>query len=57
MIDAWSGLVPFLKVTLMVSRPLLALLDCMYSMSSTPLIACSSGEATVSAITSAEAPG
>ncbi|MNS63062.1 hypothetical protein D3C72_961470 [compost metagenome] len=54
---ALSGSVPSLKVTVSVSRP--SLLDCddMYSMSSTPLICSSSGEATVSAITLGLAPG
>jgi hypothetical protein len=42
---------------LIISWPSPELTDCMYSMFSTPLISCSSGAATVSAIVSAVAPG
>jgi len=46
-----------LKVTVIVSAPSPVDSDEMYSMSSTPFTSCSIGVATVSAITSAEAPG
>lgn len=38
-------------------RPSVDIWDCMYIMPSTPLTACSSGDATVSAITCGLAPG
>jgi hypothetical protein len=49
--------VPILKITVMVIWSLLVDWLVMYSMFSTPLMACSSGVATVRAIVSAEAPG
>jgi hypothetical protein len=52
-----SGSEPIAKVMLIISCPSPELTDCMYSMFSTPLISCSSGAATVSAIVSAVAPG
>ena len=54
---ARSGSVPIAKVMVMPSAPLPALAERRYSMSSTPLMACSSGAATVSATVSALAPG
>ena len=54
---AESALVPVLKVTVSCMEPLESEVDDMYSMSSTPLIACSSGAATVSATTAGLAPG
>ncbi len=54
---AMSTLVPFLNVTVIVMRPSLVDEEDMYSMSVMPLICCSSGAATVSAISSAVAPG
>ena len=54
---AWSMSTPGLKVTLTVSWPSPVDCDEMYSMSSTPFTSCSIGVATVSAITSADAPG
>ncbi len=54
---ARSGLVPTAKVTVICSTPLDELVERMYSMPSTPLSDCSSGVATVSAMTSALAPG
>ncbi len=57
--STWAALgsVPSLKVTVMLTWP--SAVDCedMYSMFSTPLICSSIGSATVSASTSAEAPG
>ena len=54
---ALSGSVPSLNVTVSVIRPSVVAWLPMYSMSSTPLIASSSGVATVSAITFGLAPG
>jgi len=54
---ARSGSVPIANVMVMASEPLPALAERTYSMLSTPLIACSSGAATVSATVSALAPG
>src|SRR6185436_16877387 len=50
------GFVSTSKVTVSVIVPSLALVDCMYSMSSTPLICCSSGVATDCSIVCASAP-
>src|ERR1041384_7642549 len=50
------GLVSTSKVTVSVIVPSLALVDCMYSMSSAPLICCSSGVATDCSIVTASAP-
>src|ERR1051325_9484345 len=50
------GLVSTAKVTVSVIVPSLALVDCMYSKSSTPLICCSSGVATDCSIVCASAP-
>src|SRR6185436_18135622 len=50
------GFVSTSKVTVSVIVPSLALVDCMYSMSSTPLICCSSGVATDCSIVTASAP-
>ena len=52
-----SRSVPVSKYTEIDRRPSLDAFDCMYSMFSTPLIACSSGTATVSSTTCALAPG
>ena len=52
-----SALVPWAKVTVSTMRPSVADCDDMYIMPSTPVIACSSGAATVSAITWGLAPG
>src|SRR5690606_26678217 len=54
---ALSGSTPSLKCTVTARLPSLLACDCMYSMSSTPLIDSSSGEATVAAITLGLAPG
>lgn len=54
---AWSGSVPGLKVTVTTSTPSEPATDFMYIMSSTPLMASSSGVATVSAMTLGLAPG
>ncbi len=54
---ASSGSVPGLKVTVIASTPSEPATDLMYIMSSTPLIASSSGVATVSAMTFGLAPG
>ena len=54
---AVSRLVPSLNTTLIVTAPFAVDDDVIYSMFSTPLISCSSGAATVSASTSADAPG
>jgi hypothetical protein len=45
------------KVTVSVSEPSMVEVEDMYSMSSTPTIACSRGAATVSAMTFGLAPG
>ncbi|MNT93045.1 hypothetical protein D3C72_2344280 [compost metagenome] len=52
-----SAFVPCAKVTVKVMRPSVADCDDMYCMLSTPVMACSSGAATVSAITLGLAPG
>ena len=57
LIAARSGSVPIANVTVWFSAPLLALAERRYSMPSTPLIAWSSGAATVCATVSALAPG
>ena len=57
LIAARSGSVPTANVTVIDRKPLPALAERRYSMPSTPLICCSSGAATVSAIVSAVAPG
>jgi len=49
--------VPSAKVIVSVMTPSVVHCDSMYSMSSTPLISCSIGVATVRATTSGEAPG
>jgi hypothetical protein len=54
---ALSRSVPSLKVTVMLSWPFEVAWLYMYSMSSTPLISCSIGVATVSDTVCAEAPG
>ncbi len=54
---ALSRSVPSLKVMVMVSWPFEVAWLYMYSMSSTPLICCSMGAATVSEMVCAEAPG
>ena len=54
---AMSGLVPTANVMAIDSVPVDELFERMYSMCSTPFSACSSGAATVSAMTSALAPG
>ena len=54
---AMSTLMPVLNVTEIVMRPSPVDEDDMYSMPVMPLICCSSGAATVSAISSAVAPG
>ncbi len=54
---ALSRSVPSLKVTVMVSCPFEVAWLYRYSMSSTPLISCSIGAATVSDTVWAEAPG
>ena len=54
---AMSTFVSFLNVTVIVMRPSLVDEEDMYSMLVMPLICCSSGAATVSAISSAVAPG
>src|SRR3954470_16388329 len=54
---ALSTSVPSLNVTVSVITPSLVACENWYSMSSTPVIACSSGPATVSAITFGFAPG
>ena len=54
---ALSRSAPRRKVTVMVRWPSPVAWDDMYSMSSTPLICCSIGVATVSDRVSAEAPG
>jgi hypothetical protein len=56
-ICAMSGSVPCLKAMVSTIWPSTAIWELMYSMPSTPLITCSSGAATVSAITSGLAPG
>ncbi|MNU78649.1 hypothetical protein D3C71_682450 [compost metagenome] len=56
-ICAMSAFVPCAKVTVRIIRPSVADCEDMYSMPSTPVIACSSGAATVSAITLGLAPG
>src|SRR5579872_4560968 len=48
---------PILKVTVRLSEPSMVEVEDMYSMSSTPTMACSSGAATVSAMTLGLAPG
>src|SRR5437762_562639 len=57
--STWAMLtsVPILKVTVRVYEPSLVDCDDMYIMFSTPLTCCSMGAATVSATTSALAPG
>jgi len=54
---ALSTSVPSLKVTVSVITPSLVACENWYSMPSTPVIACSSGPATVSAMTCGFAPG
>ena len=54
---ALSTSVPSLKVTVSVITPSEVACEYWYSMSSTPVIACSSGEATVSAMVFGFAPG
>ena len=54
---ALSRSVPSLKVTVILAWPSLVEMLLMYSMSSTPLISCSIGVATVSATICAVAPG
>jgi hypothetical protein len=54
---AWSTSVPMSNVTWISTMPLDDELLAMYSMRSTPLIAFSSGAATVCASVSADAPG
>src|SRR6185369_6894216 len=54
---AVSALVPLLNVTVRVIEPVDEDCEDMYSMFSTPVIACSSGAATVSATTAGLAPG
>ncbi|MNS84156.1 hypothetical protein D3C72_1179700 [compost metagenome] len=54
---AMSGFVPSAKVTVRIIRPSVADCEDMYIMPSTPVIACSKGAATVSAITFGLAPG
>ena len=54
---ALSRSVPSANVTVSVTTPSLVDCDDVYSMSSTPLMACSSGDATVSAMTCGFAPG
>src|SRR5471032_2675953 len=56
-VSACETLVPILKVTVSIRLPSAVDCDDMYSMLSTPLICCSSGVATVSAITLGLAPG
>ncbi len=56
-ICAMSGSVPCLNAMVSTMRPSVAIWEFMYSMPSTPLITCSSGAATVSAMTSGLAPG
>ena len=50
-ICAMSALVPWAKVAVRIMRPSVADCDVIYSMPSTPVITCSRGAATVSAIT------
>ena len=57
LIAARSGSVPIAKVTVIANAPLPALAERKYSMPSTPLMAWSSGAATVCATVSALAPG
>ncbi len=52
-----SGSVPCLNAMVSTIWPSVAICEFMYSMPSTPLITCSSGAATVSAITCGLAPG
>jgi len=54
---ALSMSVPMLNVTWICTMPFADEVEFMYSMSSTPLIAFSSGAATVDSSTGAEAPG
>ena len=54
---AWSRSVPRAKVTVSVRLPSAVDWESMYSMPSTPVISCSSGVATVLAMTSGLAPG
>ena len=54
---AWSRSVPSSKVMVSVMVPSADDWEYMYNMFSTPLTSCSMGVATVSAITSALAPG
>ena len=54
---AWSTSVPISKVTSICTSPFDDEFEFMYSMPSTPLMAFSSGAATVCSSTSAEAPG
>src|SRR5471030_2342806 len=56
-VSACVTLVPILKVTVRIRLPSDVDCDDMYSMLSTPLICCSSGVATVSAMTLGLAPG
>ena len=57
LIIAWSGSVPTLKETVSFISPLEEEVEFIYSISSTPFTCCSSGAATVLAITSGLAPG
>ncbi|CRN38103.1 hypothetical protein PAERUG_P52_2_London_26_VIM_2_02_13_03995 [Pseudomonas aeruginosa] len=54
---AMSGSMCWSKVMVRIIRPSVADCEDMYSIPSTPVIACSSGVATVCAITSGLAPG
>src|SRR5690242_18948970 len=54
---AWSTSVPVLNVTVRLIDPEAEDCDDMYNTSSTPLMACSSGAAPVSAMTTGLAPG
>src|SRR5476649_1728396 len=56
-VSACETLVPILKVTVSIRLPSAVDCDDIYNMLSTPLICCSSGVATVSAITLGLAPG